>query len=73
MSPYHSRCRQANSRINLEKVDVEKIYAEKRQIKQVLLNMINNDCEAVEKKRRQWYDSCFRQKEKSRSYDQNPG
>jgi predicted ATPase/signal transduction histidine kinase len=42
--------RRTNVQINLEEVDVEKIYADKRQIEQVLLNMVNNACEAIEKK-----------------------
>jgi predicted ATPase/signal transduction histidine kinase len=50
MALHHSICRRANLQINLEEVDVEKIYADKRQIEQVLLNMINNACEAIEKK-----------------------
>ena len=50
MTLHHSSCRQANFRIDLKEVDVEEIYADKRQIEQVLLNMINNACEAIEKK-----------------------
>jgi signal transduction histidine kinase len=50
MTLHHSSCRQANFQINLEEVDVGEIYADKRQIEQVLLNMINNACEAIEKK-----------------------
>ncbi|MCK4785265.1 MAG: GAF domain-containing protein, partial [Desulfobacteraceae bacterium] len=47
---HHSSCRRANFRIDLKEIDVEEIYADKRQIEQVLLNMINNACEAIEKK-----------------------
>ncbi|MEA1992658.1 MAG: ATP-binding protein, partial [Thermodesulfobacteriota bacterium] len=40
----------ANIQIVLEEVEIDKIFADKRQIEQVLLNIINNGCEAIERK-----------------------
>ena len=40
----------ADVRIVLEELEIDEIFADKRQIEQVLLNIINNGCEAVERK-----------------------
>ena len=40
----------ANVQIVLEEVEIDEIFADKRQIEQVLLNIINNGCEAIERK-----------------------
>jgi signal transduction histidine kinase len=47
MALYQSDCKRANIQLILEKVDVEEIFADKRQIEQVLINMINNAYEAI--------------------------
>jgi predicted ATPase/signal transduction histidine kinase len=44
---YLSDCKRANIRLTLEKVEVDEIFADKRQIEQVLVNMINNAYEAI--------------------------
>ncbi len=44
---YQSDCKRANVQITLEEVEVEEIFADKRQIEQVLINMINNAFEAI--------------------------
>jgi len=40
----------ADVQIVLEELEIDEIFADKRQIEQVLLNIINNGCEAVERK-----------------------
>jgi len=47
MALYQSDCKQANIQAILEDVEVEEILADKRQIEQVLINMINNAYEAI--------------------------
>ncbi len=47
LSLHESRCRGANIELKLEMVDVTKIFADKRQIEQVLINIIDNAYEAV--------------------------
>jgi two-component system NtrC family sensor kinase len=47
---HQSDRKRANIKIALEEVEIDEIFADKRQIEQVLLNMINNGCEAIERK-----------------------
>jgi len=47
LSLHESRCRSANIELKLEKVGVTEIYADKRQIEQVLINIIDNAYEAI--------------------------
>jgi len=47
MALYQSDCKRANIQLILKEADVEEIFADKRQIEQVLINMINNAYEAI--------------------------
>lgn len=47
LSLHESRCRSANIELKLEAVGVQEIYADKRQIEQVLINIIDNAYEAI--------------------------
>ncbi|OHE59778.1 MAG: hypothetical protein A2Z47_13515 [Thermodesulfovibrio sp. RBG_19FT_COMBO_42_12] len=47
MALYQSNCKRANIQLILKEADVEEIFADKRQIEQVLINMINNAYEAI--------------------------
>jgi len=44
---FQSECKQANIDIIFEEMEVEEIFADKRQIEQVLVNIINNAHEAI--------------------------
>jgi PAS domain S-box-containing protein len=47
LSLHESKCRSSNIELKLERVDVREIYADKRQIEQVLINIIDNAYEAI--------------------------
>ncbi len=47
LSLHESKCHSANIELKLETVDVPKIYADKRQIEQALINIIDNAYEAI--------------------------
>ncbi len=47
MALFQAECKQANIDITLEEMEVEEIFADKRQIEQVLVNMVNNAYEAI--------------------------
>lgn len=47
MALFQAECRQANVHIILEEMEAEEIFADKRQIEQVLVNMVNNAYEAI--------------------------
>jgi predicted ATPase/signal transduction histidine kinase len=44
---HQSDCKRSNVLISVEKIAVEEIFADKRQIEQVLINIINNGCESI--------------------------
>ncbi|MDP3049569.1 MAG: ATP-binding protein, partial [Thermodesulfovibrionales bacterium] len=47
MALYQSDCKRANIQLTMEDVEVYEIFADKRQIEQVLINIINNAYEAI--------------------------
>lgn len=49
---HEADCKRVNVLISVEEIEVEEIFADKRQIEQVLINMINNGCESILEKKK---------------------
>ncbi|MEW6417206.1 MAG: ATP-binding protein [Nitrospirota bacterium] len=49
---HQSDCKRVNVLISVEEIEVEEIFADKRQIEQVLINIINNGCESILEKKK---------------------
>ena len=52
ISLHQSDCKRVNVLISVEDIEVEEVFADKRQIEQVLINIINNGCESILEKKK---------------------